>query len=809
MTSKLELENLPFGEPERRALAQKLKSDTREAQARSELISAMLYACDALMLFPNDDEYLALVDELCASTPQPLTLVPAATGSVHVATAAVRARIFHQQGKHEQALDLLGACVAVAPDLAYLEWGRQWLSASVMQSLGFEKVSALLLGSALRLSLEVPSKPDAADRRLPNVRAAAEIFATARGVFPGEVFVYSSEAMIRRRLGDPQVALQVALEGSKRFPSNWRLLAATAAAWCDAKNPDEALKLANQAIQLEPGRGAPLYDVAWSFFDLKKMREAIGALEAALDVEPGLQRAVVALHYMRFVAEGSEEDKQALIRMRERRWWDRQARSLANEVDAPVPYYNTLPGPGEATAAGAIAISGELRHVLQCCGRGANIGFDLHSTYLESPSVALGFDVAIRALGGAGATLRVLPENVQSPDPRVAKAPVPHSIWTYEETSAKSVLPAADPRAQAAIASIADQVFRMETWDAAAHKIASEAGAAWTPAFMSVLTDPPLPPEHGEFDGVYWTYRCQVATALVLSHMGEWAEGAPGRGAVYSMAYGPSDWLSDAALVAMAWRARANPALRPEVESVFQWLRTQIPAKGFTSWEAPLCHLWIGLGGHAPQLQAALDGWRKEYESTVHLKNRARKPERRFGGLTLQEYAEYCYERDKAIGNPQEQQAAMRRFGLNGLYVKEWQEALNANGTLQEVFAEMQRNMQLLKMGVSGKEIAAMDQIRDGKMDMHLRMAQQQEAQRKVAAGDAGEADPVVFPGQPVAKLSDYVGIMKRMQTGDMMGALGAYGLDMMSYATVASAWSAKFSADPSLNEKFSKMMSS
>ena len=119
--------------------------------------------------------------------------------------------------------------------------------------------------------------------------------------------------MIRRRLGDPQVALQVALEGSTRFPSNWRLLAATSAAWCDAKNPDEALKLAHQAIQLEPGRGAPLYDVAWSFFDLKKTREAIGALEAALDVEPGLQRAVVALHYMRFVAEGSEEDKQAFL----------------------------------------------------------------------------------------------------------------------------------------------------------------------------------------------------------------------------------------------------------------------------------------------------------------------------------------------------------------------------------------------------------------------------------------------------------------------------------------------------------------
>jgi hypothetical protein len=64
-----------------------------------------------------------------------------------------------------------------------------------------------------------------------------------------------------------------------------------------------------------------------------------------------------------------------------------------------------------------------------------------------------------------------------------------------------------------------------------------------------------------------------------------------------------------------------------------------------------------------------------------------------------------------------------------------------------------------------------------------------------------------VFPGQRVAKLSDYVKIMKGMQTGNMMGALAAYGLDMMCYSQVATAWGQKLGADPTLNAKFSAMM--
>lgn len=80
------------------------------------------------------------------------------------------------------------------------------------------------------------------------------------------------------------------------------------------------------------------------------------------------------------------------------------------------------------------------------------------------------------------------------------------------------------------------------------------------------------------------------------------------------------------------------------------------------------------------------------------------------------------------------------------------------------------------------------------------------QAQATVASG-AVDADPVVFPGQKVAKLSDYVTLTKRMQKGDMMGALADVGLDMMSYGAVAQAWAAKLASDPVLTAQFAQAM--
>jgi hypothetical protein len=238
------------------------------------------------------------------------------------------------------------------------------------------------------------------------------------------------------------------------------------------------------------------------------------------------------------------------------------------------------------------------------------------------------------------------------------------------------------------------------------------------------------------------------------------------------------------------------------------------------------------LGNHPDATKAGIEGWIEQLDHDPAKSNRVKPPTRRYGGLTLEEYAEFSAERDRIMGSagqrgiaavagaimspPPELVKLFERFkrplrtdsfGKLNLYIPEWQEALNNNRELQERFIELQEDQSFAKMGVNAEEKAALDEIRDGNMDMHLRMAQAQQAQHAIAQGDAGEPDPLVFPGQKVAKLSDYVGILKGMQRGDMMGALGRYGLDMMSYGQVATAWGAKMAADPLLTEKFSRMM--
>jgi tetratricopeptide (TPR) repeat protein len=832
MTEKLDPQNLPDDAQERARVARELKRDALAAQARGELITAMLHASDALMLFPNEREYLDLVDDLALATPDPLALVPVATGAVHVATGAARARILMMQKDLGAAIEIIGEIVAVAPDLAYLDWVRRWLQPHVVQALGWEFLVENTVKPGLRIALGVEVPPERDDPRLPNVASAADIMRLLRAAFPGEAVLYWGEALARRRLGDPSATVAVAQEGVQRFPSDDRVMLAMANGLRDARRPDEALQYYRRALQLDPEDNAPLHDAGWAFLDVGRPADALGLFQELLSRQPDYPEGKLSLHYARFKAHGASEDRAALIRLRERHWRSGRTRELVNEIDPPDAYFNVLPGPGDATAAATRELIRELAPVFRCCGQGANINYTLSSQYLDSPSVALAFDLAVRSAGGAGAALSVEIGQIQEPDPRRDKAQAPLRVWTYEGTNAQRVYPAAYPQAQQAIAALADQVYRTEVWDPYAAQIAQQFGGEWMHAFVGVLTDPPPPPEHGEFDPFIWTFRCQVAAALVLSHLGPWESGSA-RPALYSLIYGPSDWITAAGLIALAWRVRGNPGLRPEVEGVFQWMRSQIPQQGYTAWEGPLAHVWLGLGGHPAPVQAELEAWLERYYDELPRKNRVRPPERRFGGLTLAQYAEFAWERDRIMssiahqgtgaaiqafvggGTPPELVALCQRFGVpmrneGGVvkpYIAEWQEAINANPELQEEFAELQRNLQFTKLGVNAQEVAALDEIRAGNMDMHLRMAQAQQAQRAVAEGHAGEPDPIVFPGQPVARLSDYVGILKGMQTGNM-GILGRYGLDFMTYASVASAWGAKMAADAVLTEKFNRMMS-
>lgn len=831
-TQPLDPEELPNDPQSRAALGERLKERARETFQRGELISAMLFASDALMLFPNERSYLDLADEIALAAPDPLSTVPVATGAVHVATAAVRARILMMQKRLPEAIDLLCQVIEVAPELGYLPWLARWCNPEVIARLGWDVFGQHVVRTVLRAGSSVPPAIAADDPRVVNVRAGADLFAALRQQYPNEAVLYFGEALLRRRLGDASATVNVALQGVQRFPRDWKIQTAAANAFRQAGRPDESERHARQALQIDPKDSSPLHDLGWAYLDAQQYERAAQIFHELLSREPDYEDAKPSYHYARYRAYGAPEDKNALFVLREREWWSQLTRQLCEEIEPMQAYFTFLQGPGDAIANAARSFARELSPILKCCGQGLQCSIGFESKYLESPSVGMAFDLVMRSMGASG-TLEVKVEEIQQPDPRADKAQVQYRLWSYQGTTPQKLYPAADPRAQQVIASLASQLYRQDVWDAGAQAIAQQWGDAWLHGFLAVMTDPPPPPPETGFDGFYWVYRCQVAAALVLSHLGPWQSG-PGRGALFSLVFGPSDWTTSAAIIALGFRARSDPAARPEIEQLFGWLRTQAPARGYTAWETVLAHVWLGLGNHPEATTAGINAWLEQLAHDPAKSNRVKPPTRRYGGLTLEEYAEFSQERDRIMGAtghrgagamagavlgqpPPEMVQLLQRFklplrrddGTGGLllHIPEWQEALNNSRELHERFIELQELRNFAKMGVNAEEKAALDDIRDGNMDMHLRMAQAQQAQHAVAQGNAGDPDPVVFPGQPVAKLSDYVGILKGMQTGNMMGALGRYGLDMMSYAQVATAWGAKMAADPLLTEKFTRMM--
>jgi hypothetical protein len=234
---------------------------------------------------------------------------------------------------------------------------------------------------------------------------------------------------------------------------------------------------------------------------------------------------------------------------------------------------------------------------------------------------------------------------------------------------------------------------------------------------------PPRPPG-SNWRVLPWVQRAQIACALVTAHLDSGWSGSTRQQALYALLYGPTDWSTGAAMVALGVLARQDPAIRGEVVQAFTWMQSQVPKEGFCCWELPLVMTWLTL----PDLD---DVTRKRLE--------------------------------------------------------QWKERIFDN-----------------KVGVS---TVHMCQIEAKKFDQAEEMARAQVAQQQLATGGGGDPDPMVFPGQRVARLSDYVNLMKSMRTGNMMGALGQYGLDMMGYASVATAWGQKLGADPTLNAKFADML--
>ena len=445
-------------------------------------------------------------------------------------------------------------------------------------------------------------------------------------------------------------------------------------------------------------------------------------------------------------------------------------------------------------------------------------------SHIESPSVQIAWRLRMQEIG---INLPYAPfyEAIQSPDPRVPKGQVDFVCWQYEGTQARPMLGEPDARAAEAIAAIARTTYHLPSWGQLAQATAANFGSPWAQHLVAAMLNPPAAPEH--IHPLDWVPRMQVAAALVIGF------GETGYRTLQSLALGPVDWVVDAAIIALGELAMRNPQLRGEVDQLFAHLRSQIPQEGFTCYGYPLACTWARLVPAQDPRHGELLAWQQRILNGQEPGTSAKGAIGLIDGINMEEYAEFCVKQEmlqlsgkapvtrigiianEFLGDHSSIQALAAAYNIpmvsgRHAYSAGWNDAINRDSRLGLAFEQTKSRVRLAMQGIDpdSEEARLSHNLMAGKgLDQEEEMRKAQAAQQQLASGGGGDPDPTVFPGQAVAKLSDYVGLMKRMQGGDFNGALAAYGLDMGTYMQVMQAWGTKLGVDPSLNAKFGQMM--
>ncbi len=822
----------------------------RQALAKSDLAGALYHVSSALATEPQNRQWRAILDEVLTKAPDPMVFVRKDEPKHDYITAATRSYVHAFKREWLDAFALVAEVCAVRPDAPFLLWATEWAQQpGALDAISADDLEKRVLPPIARMASSLPSPTKETDERRKNVDAAAGLLNAFYAKHPQHPFLSFVIASVLRRQGQFDLAIQYAGH-AHQLKNDWNTSVGLACAYRDAKKVDEAVQWFRHAYAQRPDDVSALLDIGDSYLDAKRWDEAIGAYREVLAKQPNEDWASASILYATFEKSQAPADFDALFDASGR---SRRAQELYFRIVGDHPYFTWLPHPGDSTYFAARQVVADLTRRPPAT---PTLGIDVHLTHMEAPSALRAFKLWTDTRNWKQVGMRALVEGVQQPDTRYAKGQVDFQLWAFDDKVPRPNCPAPDPRVQQAIAAIVVKPFALSVWDRDAKALAAQMGPRWLNQLLYTMVQPPPLPQPNS-DPFFWLQKVQIAVTLVIANLDAGWEGSTRKRALESIARGPVDWTVDAAVIAMGWIAKNDPSARPAIEQFFAWLETQIPTQGFTCYEYPLVNVWRNLGGHPKELQDKLDRWKARCET-----QKIEFAEEKHAGLTLEEYAKMCSERDGIMGRVAMQGQGMQMGqavggallgglargliggmagniaggalagGVNSMgyqgelqqlcakyrvpalqggllgRVPAWDQRIQNDPNVQKKFLAAQQKAALAAQGVSAQEQRAMAQVMSGGMDVESMKQNHQVAVQQIAAGQGGDADPVVFPGGKVAKLSDYVGLLRGMQGGDFNGALRKYGLDMGSYTQVAQAWGAKLASDPVLNAKFGKMMS-
>jgi tetratricopeptide (TPR) repeat protein len=690
----------------------------RQALASNDLKHALHHIGCALASNPMHPEWMQVLNQIVGAAPDPLKLVEI-QGDTSFVDAANRAYVLAWVRRWDEALDLVTDVAEIRPDIPYMLWCEWWMSQpGVLQGMTLDSLIGGIVVDIMKIASSCPVPVDKDDPRLPTLQSSARIMAGIRQVHPKEGMLWFGSSMVARRLGQNAESLQFAQHAYQIDPS-WKSAIGVANAMRDAKQIDQAAQWFRKALDHDKSDVSAHLDMGDMFLDANRLDDAMKEYEHAERKQPDHPWATASMYYIRWKQNGDPNQKIALLRLTEGDKRNDRARQLCDLIDPPTLYVNRLPHPADASSNALNDIMQEMFHN-PAQHHGSTVKLEM--SHVESPSVVASFWLQMEMWGPqVGFDYQI--KKIQEPDPRQPKANVPFVIWNWEGTQPRPNVPRPNGTVVTAIHHLAGEPFNLDTWVPMAQRTAQKLGVGAVRDLLATMVYPPRPPG-SNWRVLPWVQRAQIASAIVISQLDQGWHGSTRQQALMSLLYGPTDWTTGAAAVALGVLARGDAQIRAEVAQAFGWLLGQVPKEGFCCFELPVVQTWLTF----PDLD---DVTKKRLEA----------------------YKERIFNNEVGVST----------VHMCKIEAKQFNQA-----------EEMQKA---------------------------------QAAQQQIAAGGGGDPDPVVFPGQRVARLSDYVGLMKGMQSGNMMGVLGQYGLDMMGYAGVATQWGQKLAQDATLNAKFADMM--
>jgi tetratricopeptide (TPR) repeat protein len=570
-----------------------------ELEMNRDLMHGAGHLANLLTYDPGNPEWMELLEKyLAAAGPNPESLFPRGD-KLYYGTEALRAYVWHKQGRQNDAIDLLVNVTRAKGDARYLEaWGLNWLEPPGAMEAVPEQLGLLLFSLVLGRFPEAKLSPLPRLREMQRWARLSERFFRAH---PGESMAAMLRAGLLRKAGFFDDALSVARAALDRSP-NWHAATALGLTLREKGDYLEAEKAFQQALQLDPDDVSARLEAADTFFERQQWQPALKWYDNALAKEPQQPWALPSALFCRWMLTNEERHFRDLVELAKQ--GNERAQHLCHRA-----FGSGLPEPSDASA----NLLRQFRQTIVEDPKNAPVGeAQMALTSLEAPSNYLAFRLEMEALRH-DLRLKVLVNRVPKPDPREPITDVKFVLWKYDGTDASPGLPPPAEDIVRRIAGLAAAPFEEQASWAAASRVAEEIGPSRVGEILAVMVYPPPVPRGSS--ALSWLPRVQLAAAQVAGQVDDGWDGSARREALRSVLLGPSDWATEAAIRVLARLGRENEALAPDVHDAFQQLADHRPDAGYCCWERTLFRCWLELPHLYPKEREAMERTLREIEA--------------------------------------------------------------------------------------------------------------------------------------------------------------------------------------------------